>query len=255
MSIRLCPHKVCSFCFLSSVFFLSFRLGNAEGNGFSSYVGHREKTRNVIIIIIIYTFLNCKLVARGRGKRNKTQTAQASFSTSSVLHDNTLFACLQAFSRNTLRERMTERKVFTLGGKTFTRSDVLARKVKDVLFGYALHPCIRSYVSTLCGVVATPNLVMKSRLRLMLIFHGLIINWDRARRHNLEAKLKPDEEKLILDVLRQGHPRADEKIGCGLKVIKVGAHPQYPESRCFHIVRTDDSTADFSYRKVLHDIR
>jgi hypothetical protein len=35
-----------------------------------------------------------------------------------------------------------------------------------------------------------------------------------------------------------------------VKHIKVGAHPEFPESRCFHVVRTDDTTADFSYRKV-----
>jgi DNA-directed RNA polymerase-4 subunit 1 len=74
--------------------------------------------------------------------------------------------------------------------------------------------------------------------------------YDVTRRHNLNSKLKEDEENLVLDLLRQGHAKADEKIGVGVKHIKVGAHPEYSDSRCFHVVRTDDTTADFSYRKV-----
>ncbi|KAB2018223.1 hypothetical protein ES319_D08G214600v1 [Gossypium barbadense] len=45
------------------------------------------------------------------------------------------------------------------------------------------------------------------------------------------------------------HPHRVEKIGSGAKEIKVGHHPDHADSRCFFLVRTDETTVDFSYRK------
>lgn len=73
-------------------------------------------------------------------------------------------------------------------------------------------------------------------------------------RHALESKLNKEEQALVQDLLQQGHHRAEEKIGCGVKHIKVGAHPDHPESRCFHLVRTDGTTTDFSYRKCIETL-
>ncbi|KAE8710817.1 Phosphoenolpyruvate carboxylase-related kinase 1 isoform 1 [Hibiscus syriacus] len=45
------------------------------------------------------------------------------------------------------------------------------------------------------------------------------------------------------------HPRRDEKFGCGAKEIKVVNRPEYPNTRCFSLARTDEAFVDFSYRK------
>ncbi|KAK8584261.1 hypothetical protein V6N12_068507 [Hibiscus sabdariffa] len=45
------------------------------------------------------------------------------------------------------------------------------------------------------------------------------------------------------------HPRRDEKIGSGAKEIKIVNHPDHPTTRCFSLVRTDETFVDFSYRK------
>jgi len=118
-------------------------------------------------------------------------------------------------------------KLFTLGGTPFSRPDSLARNVKSILHRYTPPP--------------SPNQSQHLRCR----------GDDGAEnRHALESKLNKEEQALVQDLLQQGHHRAEEKIGCGVKHIKVGAHPDHPESRCFHLVRTDGTTTDFSYRKV-----
>lgn len=48
------------------------------------------------------------------------------------------------------------------------------------------------------------------------------------------------------------HPRRSEKLGKGAIEIKVGYHPQHENSRCFLLVRKDDTVEDFSYHKCIH---
>ncbi|TVU16080.1 hypothetical protein EJB05_39628, partial [Eragrostis curvula] len=45
------------------------------------------------------------------------------------------------------------------------------------------------------------------------------------------------------------HPRADEKIGVGIREFKIGLNPSHPSTRCFILQRNDGTTEDFSYNK------
>ncbi|KAI3925704.1 hypothetical protein MKX01_003263 [Papaver californicum] len=63
--------------------------------------------------------------------------------------------------------------------------------------------------------------------------------------------LNEDEKSTLISALRF-HPRGNEKLGSGLREIKVGYHPKY-NSRCFNVVRTDGTVEDFSYRKCVFE--
>ncbi|KAJ0981028.1 hypothetical protein J5N97_009283 [Dioscorea zingiberensis] len=50
-------------------------------------------------------------------------------------------------------------------------------------------------------------------------------------------RLSPEHEQTILERLLPYHPECDKKIGCGIDFIMVGLHPEYENSRCFHIIQ------------------
>ncbi|XP_057449930.1 DNA-directed RNA polymerase IV subunit 1 isoform X2 [Lotus japonicus] len=60
-----------------------------------------------------------------------------------------------------------------------------------------------------------------------------------------------DHDKITMLRVLHFHPRKNEKLGCGPADIKVGWHPVHKDSRCFHIIRSDESVEDFSYRKCI----
>ncbi|CAN6216994.1 unnamed protein product [Urochloa humidicola] len=72
-----------------------------------------------------------------------------------------------------------------------------------------------------------------------------------SRRYANGGLLSPDDEKVVVEKLLSHHPRADEKIGCGLDCIMVDRHPEFRQSRCLFVVRTNGDWEDFSYRKCL----
>lgn len=61
------------------------------------------------------------------------------------------------------------------------------------------------------------------------------------------------EQKYLIELLKQGHDRASDKIGVGVKEIVVKPHPKFI-SKCFVIVRTDGSEEDFSYLKCVDNL-
>ncbi|CAN6172044.1 unnamed protein product [Urochloa humidicola] len=63
--------------------------------------------------------------------------------------------------------------------------------------------------------------------------------------------LSPNDEKVVVEKLLSHHPRKDEKIGCGIDGIMVDRHPEFRQSRCLFVVRTNGDWEDFSYRKCL----
>ncbi|KAJ1416079.1 RNA polymerase, alpha subunit [Sesbania bispinosa] len=70
-------------------------------------------------------------------------------------------------------------------------------------------------------------------------------------KYSIDELLSDSDKLTMLKVLRF-HPRRNEKLGdSGPKDIKVGWHPKYKDSRCFHIVRNDGTVEDFSYRKCI----
>ncbi|XP_010094661.2 protein DCL, chloroplastic [Morus notabilis] len=64
-------------------------------------------------------------------------------------------------------------------------------------------------------------------------------------------RLTAEDEKAVVEKLLAYHPRSEDKIGCGLDSIMVDRHPQFRNSRCLFIIRTDGAWIDFSYQKCL----
>ncbi|KVH98533.1 protein EMBRYO DEFECTIVE 514-like [Cynara cardunculus var. scolymus] len=61
------------------------------------------------------------------------------------------------------------------------------------------------------------------------------------------------EHGMLLDLLKKGHLEAEKKIGVGIQAFQVRYHPQW-KSRCFFLVREDESADDFSFRKCVDHI-
>ncbi|KAK1359820.1 protein EMBRYO DEFECTIVE 514 [Heracleum sosnowskyi] len=61
------------------------------------------------------------------------------------------------------------------------------------------------------------------------------------------------EHMMLLDLLKKGHQEPEKKIGDGVNAFQVRYHPEF-KSRCFFIIRNDDSVDDFSFRKCVDHI-
>jgi len=62
--------------------------------------------------------------------------------------------------------------------------------------------------------------------------------------------LREPEHSLILELIAK-HPRADEKIGCGIREFSVGPDIEFNKDRCFYLKRLDGSASDFSLHKCI----
>lgn len=58
---------------------------------------------------------------------------------------------------------------------------------------------------------------------------------------------------MLLNLLQKGHLEPEKKIGDGISAFQVRIHPEY-KSRCFFLIRNDDSVDDFSFRKCVDHI-
>lgn len=68
------------------------------------------------------------------------------------------------------------------------------------------------------------------------------------------VSLNKYEHLVLLEVLKKGHVEAEKKIGGKeVKSFQIRFHPQF-KSRCFFLVRDDDSAEDFSFRKCVDHI-
>ncbi|KAL8529971.1 hypothetical protein ACS0TY_007151 [Phlomoides rotata] len=78
-------------------------------------------------------------------------------------------------------------------------------------------------------------------------FYKLLHNWTP------NLNLNKYEQMVLLELLKKGHLEAERKIGKWVKAFQVCFHPLY-KSRCFFLVREDDSVEDFSFRKCVDHI-
>ncbi|XP_075491939.1 uncharacterized protein LOC142530062 [Primulina tabacum] len=78
-------------------------------------------------------------------------------------------------------------------------------------------------------------------------FYKLLHTWPA----NID--LNKYEHIMVLELLKKGHMEAERKIGCGIKGLQVRFHPQF-RSRCFFLIRDDESVDDFSFRKCVDRI-
>ncbi|KAF5184989.1 Dna-directed rna polymerase iv subunit [Thalictrum thalictroides] len=74
------------------------------------------------------------------------------------------------------------------------------------------------------------------------------------KRYSIDDSVS-EKDKLILMQVLHFHPKSTEKMGTGIQDIKVGPHPEHPETRCFLITRNDGSVEDFSYIKCVEGAR
>jgi hypothetical protein len=68
-------------------------------------------------------------------------------------------------------------------------------------------------------------------------------------KYPLDSELSDSDFDDIVSLLLC-HPKADEKVGSGVKSIKIG-QGFYSSNRCFHVIRTDGSVEDFSIAKCI----
>ncbi|KAF5183267.1 Embryo defective [Thalictrum thalictroides] len=73
-------------------------------------------------------------------------------------------------------------------------------------------------------------------------FHKFVHYWP------MNIDINKYEHLVLVDLLKKGHSEPDKKIGAGIRAFQVRTHPMW-KSRCFFIVRTDESVDDFSFRK------
>lgn len=66
--------------------------------------------------------------------------------------------------------------------------------------------------------------------------------------------LQQDDARILLELLEY-HPDREAKFGSGVQSIKVDQSLHCSESRCFWLVRVDDTAEDFSARKCLEAFR
>uniref|UniRef100_A0A0E0KU59 Uncharacterized protein n=1 Tax=Oryza punctata TaxID=4537 RepID=A0A0E0KU59_ORYPU len=66
--------------------------------------------------------------------------------------------------------------------------------------------------------------------------------------YTLNEVVTEQDKSCLIEALKF-HPRGYDKIGVGIREIKIGVNPGHPNSRCFIVLRNDDTTADFSYNK------
>ncbi|KAL5749182.1 hypothetical protein ACOSP7_023785 [Xanthoceras sorbifolium] len=61
------------------------------------------------------------------------------------------------------------------------------------------------------------------------------------------------EHMMLLKLLEEGHAEPDKKISGGIQAFQVRYHPMW-KSRCFFLIRDDESVDDFSFRKCVDHI-
>ncbi|KAH0687259.1 hypothetical protein KY289_017970 [Solanum tuberosum] len=79
-------------------------------------------------------------------------------------------------------------------------------------------------------------------------FHKLLHSWS------VNLNLNKYEHMVLLDLLKKGHSEPERKIGTGVCAFQIRFHPHF-KSRCFFVVREDDTVDDFSFRKCVDQIQ
>ncbi|WJX38087.1 hypothetical protein P8452_25783 [Trifolium repens] len=100
------------------------------------------------------------------------------------------------------------------------------------------------------GAAGAVNLGPKSfdsSLEMFHYFHKFLHAWPQ------NLNVNKYEHTMLLELLRNGHSEPDKKIGVGICAFQVRDHPRY-NSRCYFLIREDDSVDDFSFRKCVDHI-
>ncbi|CAO2043399.1 unnamed protein product [Urochloa humidicola] len=68
------------------------------------------------------------------------------------------------------------------------------------------------------------------------------------REYPLNGSVMDSDKSQLIEALKF-HPKGAEKMGVGVREIKIGLNPSHPDTRCFILLRKDDTAEDFSYNK------
>ncbi|KAK7388937.1 hypothetical protein VNO78_23766 [Psophocarpus tetragonolobus] len=89
--------------------------------------------------------------------------------------------------------------------------------------------------------------IFSSSVQMFDYFYNLLHAWPPS------VNLNKYEHTMLLELLKNGHTEPDDKIGGGIRVFQVRKHPMW-KSRCFFLIREDESFDDFSFRKCVDHI-
>ncbi|KAL2462876.1 protein embryo defective [Forsythia ovata] len=91
------------------------------------------------------------------------------------------------------------------------------------------------------GVSVGPK-VFESSQEMFDYFYKFLHSWPPS------INVNKYEHIVLLELLKKGHLEPERKIGNGIQAFQVRFHPQF-RSRCFFLIRDDESVDDFSFRK------
>ncbi|XP_045790343.1 protein EMBRYO DEFECTIVE 514-like [Trifolium pratense] len=97
------------------------------------------------------------------------------------------------------------------------------------------------------GPVKLGHKTFASSLELFDYFNTFLHAW----RPNLNVNKY--EHTMLLELLMKGHPEAEKKISGETCAFQVRRHPTW-KSKCFFLIKEDDSADDFSFRKCVDNI-
>jgi len=86
-----------------------------------------------------------------------------------------------------------------------------------------------------------------SSLDMFHYFHKFLHAWPQ------NLNVNKYEHTMLLELLKNGHAESERKIGVGICAFQVRDHPRY-NSRCYFLIREDDTVDDFSFRKCVDHI-
>ncbi|XVE54788.1 hypothetical protein DITRI_Ditri03aG0110400 [Diplodiscus trichospermus] len=102
-------------------------------------------------------------------------------------------------------------------------------------------------VSSESGPVRLGPKEFGSSVEMFDYFYNLLHHWPA------QLDLNKYEHMVLLDLLKKGHPEPDKKIGGGIKAFQIRNHPMW-KSKCFFVIRDDETVEDFSFRKCVDHI-
>ena len=97
------------------------------------------------------------------------------------------------------------------------------------------------------GPVSLGPKTFGSAVEMLDYFYNILNQWPP------NLKVNKYEHMVLVDLLKTGHSEPDKKIGCGIQAFQVRFHPRF-KSRCFFLIRDDDSVDDFSFKKCVDHI-
>ncbi|RVW12021.1 Protein embryo defective 514 [Vitis vinifera] len=186
------------------------------------------------------TLPTTSLTATPNSKRGREEAGEGEDANDAVTKKQKVEKSVEEERLEKLEAEVVETGRFSLGPKTFGSSvRCLITSSSFCITGLLILMSIR-YIH---GHVLDPAMMQldcRTQLVLGLWLHDVFTFADY-------------EHMMLLDLLKKGHTEPDKKIGGGIHAFQVRYHPVF-KSRCFFVIRDDESVDDFSFRKCVDHI-